>query len=63
MCEVVWDPWFELHGLYSISFICVYLQSFMVMDRSTLYGSRSMFDQHRDMRLDVDNMTYEVTYQ
>ena len=32
----------------------------MIMDRSTFYGSRNMIDQHRDMRLDVDNMTYEV---
>ncbi|XP_060201592.1 probable E3 ubiquitin-protein ligase ZFP1 isoform X2 [Lycium barbarum] len=28
-------------------------------DRSTYYGSRSMFDQHRDMRLDIDDMGYE----
>ncbi|KAK4353319.1 hypothetical protein RND71_028837 [Anisodus tanguticus] len=28
-------------------------------DRSTYYGSRSMFDQHRDMRLDIDEMGYE----
>ncbi|KAL5742905.1 hypothetical protein ACOSP7_029637 [Xanthoceras sorbifolium] len=34
-------------------------EGFMIVDRSTLYGSRSMLDQHRDMRLDVDNMTYE----
>lgn len=31
----------------------------MIVDRPTIYG-RSMLDQHRDMRLDVDNMTYEV---
>ncbi|KAK6270943.1 hypothetical protein POUND7_008041 [Theobroma cacao] len=28
-------------------------------DRSFLYGSRNSFDQYRDMRLDVDNMSYE----
>ena len=32
----------------------------MIMDRTAFYGSRNMFDQHRDMMLDVDNMTYEV---
>lgn len=32
----------------------------MVVDRSAFYGSRNMFDQHRDMRLDIDNMSYEV---
>lgn len=36
------------------------LQGFMIVDRSPLYGSRGMLDQHRDMRLDIDNMTYEV---
>ncbi|XP_022745202.1 probable E3 ubiquitin-protein ligase ZFP1 [Durio zibethinus] len=34
-------------------------EGFMTMDRSAFYGSRNMFDQHRDMRLDIDNMTYE----
>ncbi|XVE76206.1 hypothetical protein DITRI_Ditri12bG0154500 [Diplodiscus trichospermus] len=34
-------------------------EGFMIVDRSAFYGSRNMFDQHRDMRLDVDNMTYE----
>uniref|UniRef100_A0A2C9VDI5 RING-type E3 ubiquitin transferase n=1 Tax=Manihot esculenta TaxID=3983 RepID=A0A2C9VDI5_MANES len=32
---------------------------FMVVDRSAFYGSRNLFDQHRDMRLDIDNMSYE----
>lgn len=32
----------------------------MIVDRSGIYGSRSLFDQHRDMRLDIDNMSYEV---
>lgn len=35
-------------------------QGFMIVDRSALYGSRNTVDQHRDMRLDVDNMSYEV---
>ncbi|CAH2050983.1 unnamed protein product [Thlaspi arvense] len=30
----------------------------MIVDRSALY-SRSLLDQHRDMRLDIDNMSYE----
>lgn len=32
----------------------------MAVDRVPLYGSRNMMDQHRDMRMDVDNMSYEV---
>ncbi|XP_002519554.2 E3 ubiquitin-protein ligase MBR1 [Ricinus communis] len=34
-------------------------EGYMVVDRSTSYGPRNMVDQHRDMRLDVDNMSYE----
>lgn len=30
------------------------------MSRSTLYGHFSSFDQYANMRLDVDNMSYEV---
>ncbi|XP_043704249.1 probable E3 ubiquitin-protein ligase ZFP1 [Telopea speciosissima] len=31
----------------------------LMIDRSAFYGSRNLFDQHREMRLDVDNMSYE----
>ncbi|KAL6507933.1 hypothetical protein OROGR_024128 [Orobanche gracilis] len=34
-------------------------EDLMVVDRNALYGSRTFFDQHRDMRLDIDNMSYE----
>lgn len=34
-------------------------EGFMIVDRSAAYGSRVILDQHRDMRLDIDNMTYE----
>ncbi|XP_043814944.1 uncharacterized protein LOC122724360 isoform X2 [Manihot esculenta] len=34
-------------------------EGFMVVDRSAFYGSRNLFDQHRDMRLDIDNKSYE----
>ncbi|XP_010253614.1 PREDICTED: probable E3 ubiquitin-protein ligase HIP1 [Nelumbo nucifera] len=34
-------------------------EGLMMVGRSTLYGSRNLFDQHREMRLDIDNMTYE----
>lgn len=32
----------------------------MIADRSGFYASRSVFDEHRDLRLDIDNMSYEV---
>lgn len=35
-------------------------QGFMIVERASLYGSRNILDQHRDMRMDVDNMSYEV---
>ncbi|PIN10533.1 hypothetical protein CDL12_16876 [Handroanthus impetiginosus] len=31
----------------------------MFEDHSTFHGSRNLSDQHMDMRLDIDNMTYE----
>ncbi|KAK4272888.1 hypothetical protein QN277_021382 [Acacia crassicarpa] len=34
-------------------------EGFMIVDRGLPYGSRSMVDQHRDMRMDIDNMSYE----
>ncbi|KAK7337049.1 hypothetical protein VNO77_17607 [Canavalia gladiata] len=34
-------------------------EGFMVVERASLYGSRNMLDQHREMRMDIDNMSYE----
>ncbi|KAK7285079.1 hypothetical protein RJT34_19837 [Clitoria ternatea] len=34
-------------------------EGFMVVERASLYASRNMLDQHRDMRMDIDNMSYE----
>ncbi|KAK7279365.1 hypothetical protein RJT34_24415 [Clitoria ternatea] len=34
-------------------------EGFMIVGRTSLYGSRNMPDQHRDMRMDIDNMSYE----
>ncbi|XP_027363854.1 probable E3 ubiquitin-protein ligase ZFP1 isoform X2 [Abrus precatorius] len=34
-------------------------EGFMIVDRTSLYSSRNMLDQHRDMRMDIDNMSYE----
>ncbi|CAN7007140.1 unnamed protein product [Brassica rapa subsp. trilocularis] len=34
-------------------------QGFMVVDHHLQHGSRNMLDHHRDMRLDIDDMTYE----
>lgn len=38
--------------------MCV--QALGMVDQSSFYGSGNEFDQYEDMRLDVDNMTYEV---
>ncbi|KAH6798792.1 hypothetical protein C2S51_035276 [Perilla frutescens var. frutescens] len=34
-------------------------EDIMAMNYSTYYGSRTLFDQHRDLRLDIDDMSYE----
>ena len=35
----------------------------MLLDHSVFVGMADMHDRHRDMRLDVDNMSYEVRIQ
>lgn len=32
----------------------------MILDQSVFFGMGDLHDRHRDMRLDVDNMSYEV---
>ncbi|KAL3531919.1 hypothetical protein ACH5RR_005440 [Cinchona calisaya] len=34
-------------------------EGLVIMDRAAIYGSRNLFDHHRDMRLDIDNLSYE----
>ncbi|GMH16646.1 hypothetical protein Nepgr_018487 [Nepenthes gracilis] len=35
------------------------LEDVMILDQTVLFGMVDIHDQHRDMRLDVDNMSYE----
>lgn len=35
-------------------------QDVMILDHSVFSGMADIHDRHRDMRLDVDNMSYEV---
>ncbi|KAK4795815.1 hypothetical protein SAY86_028141 [Trapa natans] len=37
----------------------LHLEEYMILDHSMLFGVADTHDRHRDMRLDVDNMTYE----
>ncbi|KAK3038425.1 hypothetical protein RJ639_030591 [Escallonia herrerae] len=34
-------------------------EGLVIVDRSSWYGTRNMYDHHREMRLDVDDMSYE----
>lgn len=34
-------------------------EGFSIVERASMYGSRNMLDRHRDMRMDIDNMSYE----
>uniref|UniRef100_A0A0C9RRT7 RING-type E3 ubiquitin transferase n=1 Tax=Wollemia nobilis TaxID=56998 RepID=A0A0C9RRT7_9CONI len=34
-------------------------EDILILDQSTFYSAADIHDQHRDMRLDVDNMSYE----
>lgn len=41
--------------------ICMVMyQDYMLFDPFIYHGMAEMHDRHRDMRLDVDNMSYEV---
>lgn len=40
--------------------VVMMFQGFITVGHPGLHASRSTFDQHEDMRLDVDNMSYEV---
>lgn len=33
----------------------------MILDQSVFFGTADIHDRHRDMRVDVDNMSYEVS--
>lgn len=46
----------ELHFFFFLFF----LQS-IVIDQPTFYEPRNVFDEHWDMRLDIDSMSYEVS--
>lgn len=37
-------------------------QDVMILDQSVFMGVADIYDRYRDMRLDVDNMSYEVKY-
>lgn len=37
-------------------------QDVMILDQSVFFGVADVHDRHRDMRLDVDHMSYEVKH-
>lgn len=44
--------------------LCLFVQDVMLLNQSMLFeGATGMHDRYRDMRLDVDNMSYEVKNQ
>lgn len=49
----------ECHHLSEIALIRL-CQDVMILDQSVIFGVPDLHDRHRDMRLDVDNMSYEV---
>lgn len=44
------------------SLICLILtfQDVVILDQTLILAGSDLHDRHRDMRLDVDNMSYEV---
>nr|GFB26669.1 probable E3 ubiquitin-protein ligase RHG1A isoform X1 [Tanacetum cinerariifolium] len=37
----------------------VRFEDLMLLDQSVFFGIADIHDRHRDMRLDIDNMSYE----
>ena len=50
------------HFVNGIKFeqIKILWQDLMLLDQSVFFGIADIHDRHRDMRLDIDNMSYEV---
>lgn len=51
--EIQSDP---MHVLTSI------FQQLLMLEATLLFGGMGIHDQHSDLRLDVDNMSYEVPH-
>lgn len=51
--EIQSDP---MHVLISI------FQQLLMLEATLLFGGMGLHDQHSDLRLDVDNMSYEVAH-
>lgn len=47
--------------MYTEIKIFLVFQDVMILDQSGFFGMVDIQDRHRDMRLDVDNMSYEVS--
>lgn len=44
-----------------MEFNILIFQDVMILDQSVFFGMADIHDRHRDMRVDVDNMSYEVS--
>lgn len=40
--------------------LSLFLQQSLMLETNLLFGGLSFHDQHRDLRMDIDNMSYEV---
>ena len=56
--------WFEDGGKLLLFWhgLPPFCQDVMILDQSVFFGVADIHDRHRDMRLDVDNMSYEVNF-
>lgn len=37
-----------------------FFQQLLVLENNLFFGAFASYDRHRDMRMDIDNMSYEV---
>lgn len=45
-----------------VKLLFLILQQILVLETNLFLNGLNFYDQHRDMRLDIDNMSYEVCY-
>lgn len=56
-CFLICCFFFSSFQLNEVFFI---LQQLLVLETNLLFGGLTFHDQHSDMRMDIDNMSYEV---
>lgn len=50
----------DMRSVPSLTMRIWFIQQLLMLEATLLFGGMGLHDQHSDLRLDVDNMSYEV---